>query len=47
MESLPRTAGRCEGEKRMGTTEEGVKQAIENCLKVKKSEDVVVITVFL
>jgi aminopeptidase len=28
----------------MGTMEEGVKQAIENCLKVKKGEDVVVIT---
>ena len=28
----------------MGTIEEGVKQAIENCLKVKKDEKVVVIT---
>jgi hypothetical protein len=28
----------------MGSMEEGVKQAIENCLKVKKGENVVVIT---
>jgi leucyl aminopeptidase (aminopeptidase T) len=28
----------------MGTIEEGVKQAIENCLKVRKAENVVVIT---
>ncbi len=28
----------------MGTIEEGVKQAIENCLKVKKGEEVVIIT---
>ena len=28
----------------MGTIEEGVKQAVENCLKVKPGEDVVIIT---
>ena len=28
----------------MGTIEQGVKQAIENCLKVKKGEEVVIIT---
>jgi len=28
----------------MGTIEEGVRQAIENCLKVKRDEDVVIIT---
>jgi aminopeptidase len=28
----------------MGTMEEGVRQAIENCLKVKRGEDVVIIT---
>ena len=28
----------------MGTIEQGVKQAVENCLKVKKGEDVVIIT---
>jgi aminopeptidase len=31
-------------EKKMGTVEEGVKQAVENCLKVKAGENVVVIT---
>jgi aminopeptidase len=35
---------RCEGENGMGTMEEGVRQAIDNCLKVRAGERMVVIT---
>jgi aminopeptidase len=32
------------GEKKVGTIEQGVKQAVENCLRVKSGENVVIIT---